>query len=172
MGYRMSRLPKGIRRSSSWPYTEMPERKTPGRRSGGWVMAISIDPELNGLVTYYPAGSVYRQTLHVDDGSLWGKKITTWPFYRVQSKGEAERFCGTFCTMGYGRSESLLPHQDGIFWGFNWSSLTRATVHIASQVADHFFNGHYDRAWTVGHAFEDQIRAAEKAAHEAAWGEG
>jgi len=47
--------------------------------------------------------------------------------------------------------------------GFNWASLTVATVHIASQVADHFFNDRYNEAWAVGKAFGDQIHAAENA---------
>lgn len=174
MGHRIQTLPTGIKKSSAWPYAEMPEKKKPAKRSGGWILAISIDPDLNGLVTYYPAGTDFevpregrtskRQILHIDNNTLWGKKITTKPFYRVATKKEAEKFAGTFCTEGRGaKSPKLLPHSDGEFWGFNWCSLTEATVAIASQVADHFFNDRWDEAWMVGKAFGDQVHAAENA---------
>lgn len=176
MGSRIQTRPKGVRLTSSWPCDEMPEKKVPRKRSTGWVLAISIDPDLNGLVTYYPAGSQFsvpqedrtsgRQILHIDNGTWNGKKITTKPFYRVATKEQAEAFAGTFCSMGHDRSESLLPHQEGILWGFNWSSLTNAMVAIASQVADHFFNDRWDEAWAVGKAFGAEIEAAERAIYE------
>jgi hypothetical protein len=177
MGARIITPLKGVRKTSAWPYTEMPESKKPRVRKDGWVLAMSIEPELSGLVTFYPAGTDFpvpmedrtskRQILHIDNGSIWGKKITTRPFYQVDTKEQCERFATTFCSLGYTTNEKLLPHQGGAFWGFNWSSLTVATVHIASQVADHYFNDRYDEAWTVGKAFGDQIHAAENAYWEA-----
>jgi hypothetical protein len=169
MGSRVQERPKGITVSSPWPYERMPEVQTPKRKPTGWVLAISIDdtPGMGGLVTYYPAGTG-KQVLHIDDGSLWGKKVTMQPFYRVPTKEQAEKFAGTFCSMGYTRSEGLLPHQEGIFWGFNWSSLTKATVAMASQVAEHYFNDRYDAAWRVGKAFGEKIHEAENAAYVAA----
>lgn len=166
MASRIKERPQGVTVASPWPYGEMPESKLPRRKPTGWVLAVSTDPELGGLVTYYPAGSG-KQVLHIDDGTFHGKRITMKPFYRVETKEQAEKFAVTFCSMGYSRSKSLLPHQEGIFWGFNWSSLTNATVAIASQVADHFFSDRYNDAWTVGKAFGDQITAAENAAYEA-----
>lgn len=177
MGARIQSLPEGVKKSSAWPYATMPEKKTPAKKSGGWVLAISIDPDLNGLVTYYPAGTDFevpqeertskRQTLHIDNGTWNGKKITTKPFYRVGSKEDAEKFASAFCTEGRGpKSPKLLPYSDGEFWGFNWCSLTEATVAIASQVADHFFNDRYEGAWLVGKAFGDQIHAAENAEYD------
>lgn len=155
----------------------MPEKKKPTKKSGGWILAISIDPDLNGLVTYYPAGTDFevpqedrtskRQILHIDNGSIWGKKITTKPFYRVASKKDAEKFVTVFCSLDRGpKAPTLLPHQEGCFWVFNWRSLTQATVAIASQVADHYFNDRYDEAWSVGRAFGDQVHAAENAAYD------
>lgn len=178
MATRIPALPKGVRKTSPWPYAEMPKDRRPSGKATGWVLAISIEPELNGLVTYYPAGTRFpvpledrtspRQILHIADGSLWGKKVTTKPFYRVGTREQAEKFCTVFCSMGRGpRHEKLLPHQEGISWGFNWCSLTETTVRIASQVADHYFNDRYDEAWLVGNAFGDQIQAAMNAAHEA-----
>lgn len=161
MGSRVMQRPGNVTASSPWPYAEMPESKLPKRKATGWVLAMSIDPDLAGLFTYYPAGTG-RQVLHIDNGSLWGKKITTKPFYRVPTKQDAEKFT-IFCSQGYSKSMGLLPHQDGEFWSFNWCSQTMATVHIASQVADHFFNGRRDEAWAVGKAFGDQIHAAENA---------
>jgi hypothetical protein len=168
MGSRIMERPKGVSVTSPWPYNEMPESKLPRRKPTGWVLAISIDdtPGMGGLVTYYPAGTG-RQVLHIDNNTLHGKRITMQPFYRVDEKEQAEKFAGTFCSMGYTKSEDLLPHQEGIFWGFNWSSLTKATVAVASQVADHYFNDRYNEAWLVGKAFGDQIHAAENAYHEA-----
>lgn len=177
MGARIQSLPKGVRRSSAWPYATMPEKKAPKKKSGGWVLAISIDPDLNGLVTYYPAGTDFevpqedrtskRQILHIDNGTWHGKKITTKPFYRVDSKEDAERFVSAFCTLGRGPKEpALLPHQGGCFWAFNWCSLTQATVAIASQVADHFFSDQWGKAWSVGNAFGDQNNAAENAEYD------
>lgn len=161
MSSKVMERPKGVGANSPWPYNEMPESKTPRRQPTGWVMAISIEPELSGLYTYYPAGTG-RQVLHIDNGTLYGKRITTRPFYRVETKAEAEKFT-VFCSRGYNPNERLLPYQDGEFWGFNWSSQTAATVAVASQIADHFFNGRRDAAWAVGKAFEDQIHAAENA---------
>lgn len=176
MGARIQKLPKGIRKTSAWPYAEMPESKKPRTRKTGLILAISIEPELNGLVTYYPVGTEFpvpqedrvspRQILHIDNGTWSGKKITTKPFYQVDTVEQAERFCTTFCSLGYSTNKELLPHQDGVFWGFNWCSLTAATVPLASQVADHFFNDRYNDAWTVGKAFGDQIHAAENAAYD------
>lgn len=173
MGARITTPLKGVRKTSAWPYAQMPESKKPRSRKTGWILAISIEPELAGLVTFYPAGTDFpvpeeyrtskRQILHIDNGSLWGKKITTRPFYRVDTKDQCERFVITFCSRGYTPSEKLLPHQDGEFWTFNWCSLTASTVHIASQVADHLFNDRYDEAWAVGKAFGDQIHTAENA---------
>lgn len=159
MGSRVMERPKGITANSPWPYSEMPESKLPERKPTGWVLAISIDPDLHGLFTYYPAGRG-RQTLHIDNGTWNGKRITTRPFYRVGTKEEAEKFA-VFCSRGHSTNTALLPHQDGEFWAFNWCSLTAATVAIASQVADHFYNGRRDAAWAVGKAFEGQVRAAE-----------
>jgi hypothetical protein len=167
MGDRVFQLPAGVKPSSAWPYEEMPKAKRSKVRRGGWVLAISIDSDLNGAVTYYPHEEG-PQVLHIDNGTWSGKKIRPYAFYRVATKEEAEKFT-VFCAMGYGpRSPELLPHQDGTFWGFNWSSLTKATVKIASQVADHFFNDRYEEAWAVGRAFGDQIRAAENAAYDKA----
>lgn len=162
MGERIQELPEGISKLSAWPYEVMPGSAIQRRRQTGWVMAISIEPELGGLVTFYPAGTG-RQVLHIDNGTWNGKKITTKPFYRINEKEQAEKFVITFCSRGHSTSPGLLPHQDGEFWAFNWSSLTQATVGIASQVADHFFNDRRDEAWAVGRAFGDQIRAAENA---------
>lgn len=164
MGSRVTERPKGVGVNSPWPYNEMPESKLPKRQPTGWVLAISIEPELNGLYTYYPAGTG-RQVLHIDNGTWNGKRITTRPFYRVDTEKEAEDFT-VFCSRGYTTNEKLLPHQGGEFWAFNWSSLTASTVAIASQIADHFFNGRRDAAWAVGKAFEDQVRAAENAYYE------
>lgn len=161
MSSRVMERPKGVTANSPWPYERMPEILTPKRKPTGWVLAISIDPDLHGLFTYYPAGSG-RQTLHIDNGTWGGKRITTRPFYRVDSKEEAEKFT-VFCSQGYSKSTALLPHQGGEFWSFNWCSLTAATVAIASQIADHFYNGRRDAAWDVGKAFEDQVHAAENA---------
>lgn len=176
MADRIGSLPKGIKVSSAWPYATMPEKKTPAKKSGGWVLAISTHPDLNGLVTYYPAGTDFpvpledrtskRQMLHIEGKGWYGTKVTTKPFYRVETKEQAEKFAVTFCSRGYTQEEKLLPHSDGEFWGFNWSSLTNATVAIASQVADHFFNNRRDEAWAVGKAFGDQIRAAENAEYD------
>lgn len=165
MGSRVMERPKNVTANSPWPYNEMPESKLPKRKPNGWVLAISIDPDLHGLFTYYPAGTG-RQVLHIDNGTIWGKKITTRPFYRVGTKEEAEKFT-VFCSRGYTPNPRLLPHQDGEFWSFNWCSLTAATVAIASQIADHFYNGRRDAAWAVGKAFEDQVHAAENAYWEA-----
>lgn len=169
MGDHIQELPKGIRATSAWPYAEMPEAKRSKVRGTdvGWVLAISIDPDLNGLVTYYPYGTG-PQVLHIDNGTWHGKKIKTHPFYRAATKEDAERFAGTFCSMGYDRSPGLLPHQEGIFWGFNWSSLTKATVATASQIADHFFSDRRDEAWDTGRAFGAKIREAENALYEVA----
>lgn len=164
MGDRVFSLPAGVKASSAWPYEEMPTAKRPKTRQGGWVLAISIDPDLNGLVTCYPHEEG-PQILHIDNGTWHGKKIKTQPFYRVATKEEAERFT-VFCSVGYRPVPELLPHQDGMVWGFNWCSLTKATVKIASQVADHFFNNRYDEAWAVGKAFGEKIRTAENAAYE------
>lgn len=164
MGTRVQQLPEGVQATSAWPYTEMPK----GSRSavkGGWVLAISIDPDLNGLIMYYPHHEG-PQELHILSGSTWGKRIKTRPFYRVATSKEAKQFCVTFCSMGYTRSPRLLPHQQGINWGFNWCSLTVATVKVASQIAKHFFSGRYNEAWRVGHAFGDVLEAAERTAHE------
>lgn len=168
MGSRVQERPKGITVSSPWPYERMPEVQTPKRKPTGWVLAISIDdtPGMGGLVTYYPAGTG-KQVLHIDDGSLWGKKVTTRPFYRVDTKEQAEQFT-VFCSRGYNPNPRLLPHQDGEFWGFNWCSLTASTVAVASQVAEHFFNGRRDEAWRVGKAFGEKIHEAENAAYAAA----
>lgn len=160
MASRVMKRPHNVTANSPWPYTEMPENKMPKRKPTGWVLAISTDPDLHGLVTYYPAGNG-RQVLHIDNGTFHGKRITMQPFYRVAEREQAEKFCVTFCSLGYTKSPGLLPHQDGDMWGFNWSSLTKATVAVASQVADHYFNDRYDQAWTVGKAFGDQITAAE-----------
>ena len=88
MGARIITPLKGVRKTSAWPYAEMPESEKPRARKGGWIMAMSIEPELSGLVTFYPEGTDFpvpledrtskRQTLHIDNGSLWGKKITIW----------------------------------------------------------------------------------------------
>lgn len=166
MASRVMERPKGIAANSPWPYEQMPEIQTPKRKPTGWVLAISIDPDLHGLVTYYPAGTG-RQVLHIDNDTWNGKRITTRPFYRVDTKEEAEKFCVTFCSMGYTKSPGLLPHQDGEFWAFNWCSLTAATVAMASQVAEHYFNNRYEAAWNVGRAFGDKISAAETAHYEA-----
>lgn len=164
MGDRVFELPAGVKPSSAWPYEEMPQAKRSKIRQGGWVLAISIDPDLNGLVTYYPHEEG-PQVLHIDNGTWHGKKIKTQPFYRVATKEEAEKFT-VFCSMGYQPVPELLPHQDGILWGFNWCSLTKATVKVASQIADHFFNGRRDEAWAVGKAFGEEIRVADNAAYE------
>jgi hypothetical protein len=162
MATKIDKLPAGVRKTSAWPYQEMPENLTPPRRPSGWVLAISIEPETNGLVTYYPAGSG-SQVLHIDNDTFHGKRITMKPFYRVHTKEEAEKFAVTFCSLGYGRNEKMLPHQNGEFWGFNWSSLTMATVAVASQVADNFFNDRYREAWNIGKAFGEKLRVAENA---------
>lgn len=177
MASRIQKRPKGVTVTSAWPYSEMPQSKKPRAPKTGWVLAISVDPDLNGLVTYYPVGTDFpvpqedrtskRQILHIDNGTWSGKKITTKPFYYVDTKEQAEKFAGTFCSMGYSKSPDLLPHSDGEFWGFNWCSLTQATVNIASQVADHYFNDRYNEAWAVGKAFGDQLTAAENAAYDA-----
>lgn len=167
MSSRVMERPKGVSVTSPWPYQEMPESKLPRRKPTGWVLAVSTEPELHGLVTYYPAGTG-KQVLHIDDGSMWGKKITMKPFYRVETKDQAEQFAGTFCSMGYNPNVDLLPHQEGVFWGFNWSSLTGATVAMASQIADHFFGGRRDEAWALGKAFGEKIHDAENTAHAAA----
>lgn len=165
MSSRIQKRPEGVTASSAWPYEAMPAKvKQPGRKPGQWVLAISVDPDLNGLVTYYPSGNG-SQTLHIDNGTWGGKRIAMKPFYRVAEKKDAEKFATTFCSQGYGRSEKLLPHQEGIFWGFNWSSLTMATVAVAGQVAEHYFNDRYDAAWETGRAFEREIMAAEQAAY-------
>lgn len=161
MSSRVMERPQGVTVSSPWPYGQMPAKVTPKRAPKGWVLAISTDPDLHGLYTYYPAGTG-RQVLHIDNGTPWGKRITTKPFYRVPTKEQAEQFA-VFCSRGYTPNRALLPHQDGEFWTFNWSSLTDATVAVASQIADHFFNGRRDEAWAVGHAFGDQIHTAENA---------
>lgn len=161
MGSRVMERPKGVTANSPWPYDRMPEIQTPRRKPTGWVLAISIDPDLHGLYTYYPAGTG-RQTLHIDNGTPQGKRITTRPFYRVDTVDQAKQFT-VFCSQGYTKSVGLLPYQDGEFWAFNWCSLTAATVAIASQIADHFFNDRRDAAWAVGKAFEDQVHAAENA---------
>ncbi len=114
MGHKVMERPRGVTASSPWPYTEMPESKTSRRKPTGWVLAISVDPDLHGLVTYYPAGTG-RQVLHIDNGTLWGKRITMKPFYRIDSKEQAEEFVTVFCSMGYTTNEKLLPHQDGEF---------------------------------------------------------
>lgn len=162
MASRVMKRPHNVTANSPWPYDRMPEKQTPKRKPTGWVLAISVEPELHGLVTFYPAGTG-RQTLHIDNGTLHGKRITTRPFYRVGTKEEAEKFCVTFCSLGYTKEPGLLPHQDGDMWGFNWSSLTAATVAMASQVAEHYFNDRYDAAWSVGKAFGDTIHEAENA---------
>lgn len=164
---RIAALPQDVKASSAWPYEVMPQAKRPKVRGTGvgWVMAISVDPDLNGLYTYYPHGDG-PQVLHFNNGTPWGKKVTTKPFYRVATKEEAEQFT-IFCSMGHGApSHELLPHQDGIFWGFNWCSLTTATVKMASRIADHFYNGRRDEAWALGRTFGDQIHAAENAAYD------
>lgn len=166
MAGRIQDRPDGISVTSPWPYAEMPESKLQKRRPTGWVLAISTDPDLNGLVTFYPAGTG-KQVLHIDNGTLWGKKITTKPFYRIDNEDQAERFVTAFCSLGYTTNKDLLPHQGGAFWAFNWSSLTNATVAVASQIADHFFNDRREEAWALGHAFEEQLRTAENAYHEA-----
>lgn len=166
MSSRVLERPDNVNAASSWPYERMPEVMTQKRRSTGWVLAISVEPELHGLVTYYPAGSG-KQVLHINNGTTWGKKITTRPFYRVRTKEEAEKFCISFCSRGYSANERLLPHQDGEFWSFNWSSLTAATVAVASQIAEHYFNGRVDAAWDTGRAFEKVLNEAENAYHDA-----
>jgi hypothetical protein len=166
MSSKVAERPRGITVSSPWPFERMPEIQTPKRKPTGWVMAISLEPELNGPYTYYPAGTG-RQVLHIDNGDWNGKRITTRPFYRVDTKEQAEEFT-VFCSRGYTPNIRLLPHQDGEFWGFNWCSLTASTVAIASQIAEHFFNGRRDAAWRLGHDFEAKIHAAENAAYAAA----
>lgn len=166
MSGRIQKRPEGVTASSAWPYAVMPAKvKQPGRKPGQWVLAISIDPDLNGLVTYYPSGNG-AQTLHIDNGTWGGKRISMKPFWRVGTKEEAEKFAVTFCSQGYGRSEKLLPHQDGTFWGFNWSSLTMATVNVATRIAESFFGDRYNEAWAIGRAFEETLLAAERAAYE------
>jgi hypothetical protein len=128
---------------------------------GDWEMAISISPTMSGLVVFYPA----------TEGAPWVadngyKQVSLKPFYRVGGKGDAERFCVMFCSRGHGKHWALEQHQDGILWGFNWSSLTMSTVRLASQVADHFFHGRTNEAWAVGRAFEELLRAAENAEYE------
>ncbi len=166
MASRVMERPGNVTANSAWPYERMPENRAPKRRATGWVLAISIEPELHGLVMYYPAGSG-RQVLHIDNNTFHGKRITMHPFYRVATKEEAEKFCVTFCSLGYPAMPTLLPHQDGSPWGFNWSSLTKATVAMASQVAEHYFNDRYNEAWRVGKAFGEKIHEAENAYHKA-----
>ena len=167
MASRITERPAGITVSSSWPYERMPTNMVPKRKSTGWVLALSIDPILPGVVTYYPAGTG-KQVLHLNDGSLWGKKVTPRPFYRVATKEECEKFVVTFCMQDRGEPyPKLVPHQDGIFWLLNWSSMTAANVAIASQIADHYFNDRYDAAWAVGRGFERLLVAAENAYWEA-----
>jgi hypothetical protein len=164
MSTRITQRPEGVSAGSAWPYAVLPEKKNHKVRRG-WTLAISIDPDLVGLVAYYPNGPA--RVLHIDNGTPSGKRIPLRPFYQVADKEAAEKFAFTFCSRGYGKSLSLLPDSDGEMWGFNWCSLTLATVRIASQVADHFFNDRRDAAWAVGKAFGDQIHAAENAAYDA-----
>lgn len=164
MAERLMSLPKGVRWNSAWPLTEMP--KAP-RSKGEWTLAISINKEAPGLVVFYPSDEAAPEVV-MDDGTIWGKRVTFRPFYRVGSARDAERFCVNFCSQGHHEAEALKEHQDGIMWGFNWVSLTLATVKIAGQVADHLFNDRYDEAWSTGKKFGASIRIAENAAYAAA----
>ena len=158
MSARVHERPAGVRWNSAWPYSKQPEMMS---SEGEWELAISISPSMGGLIVFYPTKD---GTPEVEDNN--DKPVTLKPFYRTSSKESAEKFCVMFCSRGYGSHWALEEHQDGILWGFNWSSLTMATVRTASQIADHFFNGRVNEAWAVRRAFEDQLRAAENAAYE------
>ena len=132
---------------------------------------------------WWPLASAPREYSGKGSWALWmsgGGSIVIWPadqappeelklirFYRT-TKEKAERFLITFCSLGY-ETDARHEHQDGEIRIFNWRSYSYAQVGIASQVAHHFVNGRYNEAWAVGHAFRDQIQAAENAEGRAAW---
>ena len=158
MSGRAFERPAGVRWNSAWPYTKRPAM---AHSEGPWELAISIHPDMNGLVVYYPTPEGAPE--------VWGSSnqpIAFKSFYRVETKEDAEKFCVMFCSRGYGRHWMLEQHQEGTLWGFNWTSLTMSTPHLASQVADHYFHGRVDEAWNLGREFEELLRAAERAAYE------
>lgn len=163
MGERINERPKGVNWNSSWPFTKMPEAL---KGKGDWILAMSITKGAVGLTAYYPAGEGAPR-LTLDDGSLWGQGVTFRPFHRVASRELAHKFCVTFCSRGYNQL-SALAHQDGTVWAFNWAVPTLATVRMASQVAERYFDDDYDGAWDLGRAFGREIREAENAMYEAA----
>lgn len=139
------KLAETIVQGSSWPYEELPEKRT---GKGKWALWM----DAGGCMCIFP----YRDTTPEEMGFL--------PVYAASRK-DLERFLVMFCVKGWERDERLV-HQDGQVWLFNWRSFSLAQVRQASQVADLFCAGDVDGAWAVGNAFGDQIDAAISAFYE------
>lgn len=142
------KLPQGVDASDPWPYSQMPGREY---TTGPWKLGI----DRGGSVVLWPMHERFPDDIGVIE-------------FAGGEKEELERFQTVFCSLGY-HQESRYKYQGGAMYGFNWVSLTLATVHVASQVAERFLSGDpggRDQAWAIGRAFGDQIETAQNEAHE------
>lgn len=133
-----------IERPASWPYLVMPEQV---RTTGKWKMGMSG----GGSMVIWPTDKPFPDDLHLFEAFRGTKE-------------ELERFQITFCRHGY-EKDKLHKYQDGDVWLFNWTSKgSLAQLYIAGQCAKKLFEGQYDEAWAIGHAFRDAIQEAEDGA--------
>lgn len=128
-----------------WPYDHRPRTVT---TEGPWQMGMSA----GGSMVMWPSNEPLPDELGV------------LPAFRGE-KDQLEQFITTFCMLGY-ETDPKYVHQDGRVWLFNWISGTLAQISIAGQAAQRLFSGDYDGAWEVGHRFQRDLEAAEKAEYD------